>query len=108
MTVLALPKIVSTPDTMSGAPRIDGHRIRVQDVVFWHLHQSHSVEDITRGYDITPAQVHAALAYYYDHREEIDRAIEEQDEAAEELAAKHPSLLTPERIAEFKRKLSGS
>jgi uncharacterized protein (DUF433 family) len=30
------------------------------------------VADIMDAYDLTAAQVHAALAYYYDHRAEID------------------------------------
>ena len=30
------PRIEITPDVCGGRPRIAGHRIRVQDVVFWH------------------------------------------------------------------------
>ncbi len=42
---------------------------------------------------ITLAQVHAALAYYYDHRDEIRAAIEDEHRFIEELRAKTPSLL---------------
>ena len=43
---------------------------------------------------ITLAQVHAALAYYYDHRDEILAAIAEEERFVEELKAKSgPSLL---------------
>ena len=39
---------------------------------------------------ITLAQVHAALAYLYDHREEIYAAIEEEERFVEEMKAKTP------------------
>jgi hypothetical protein len=39
---------------------------------------------------ITLAQVHAALAYYYDHRDEIHAAIEDEKRYVEELKAKSP------------------
>lgn len=42
---------------------------------------------------ITLAQVHAALASYYDHRDEIRAAIDEEHQFVEELRAKTPSLL---------------
>ena len=34
-------------------------------------------------YDLTLGQVHAALSYYYDHREEIDAIIAEEEDAYE-------------------------
>jgi hypothetical protein len=39
---------------------------------------------------IALAQVHAGLAYYYDHRDEIHAAIEEEHRFVEELKAKSP------------------
>jgi len=41
---------------------------------------------------ITLAQVHAALAYYYDHRDEIQAEIEEERRFVEELRAGQPSI----------------
>ncbi len=35
--------------------------------------------------DLTPAQIHAALAYYYDNREEIDAELNEDGAWAESL-----------------------
>jgi uncharacterized protein (DUF433 family) len=35
------------------------------------------VERICENYDLTPAEVHAAWAFYYDHQEEIDRRLYE-------------------------------
>lgn len=102
MAVLAQTHIVATPGTMSGAPRIDGHRIRVQDVAFWHVKQGQSIDDIVREYQLTPAEVHSALAYYYDHLDEIEAAFDADLRAADEMSS-GASLLTPERIEEFRR-----
>jgi hypothetical protein len=38
--------IISTPDTCGGAPRIADSRIRVKDVVIWHVHQGMSPDVI--------------------------------------------------------------
>ncbi len=72
----------------AGGPkaRIVGHRIRVQDIVIWHEKLGMSPDEIVHNYPtITLADVHAALAYYWDHREEIERAIAEEDALVEEL-----------------------
>ncbi len=67
-------------------PRIAGHRIRVQDVVIWHEKLGMAPDEIVLHYPtITLADVHAALAYYWDHREDIERAIREERAFAEEL-----------------------
>src|SRR5574341_1664683 len=86
MPVLAIEHIVQTSDVSHGAPRINGTRIRVQDVVAWHVRGDWSVQDIVEQFDLTYAQVYAALAYY-DHQAEIDRDLAESDsvEAGESL-----------------------
>lgn len=61
---------------------IAGHRVRVQDVVLWNEEGFTADEIVTRVPSITLADVHAALAYYYDHRAEIDRQIEEDESFA--------------------------
>jgi hypothetical protein len=51
-------------------------------------------EEIVATYPtITLAQVHAALAYFYDHRAEIEAEMAEEDRMFEELKAKQPSIL---------------
>lgn len=48
-------------------------RLRVAQIVADHLGYGWSAEEIIRQYPhLSPAEVHAALAYYFDHREEID------------------------------------
>jgi uncharacterized protein (DUF433 family) len=38
------------------------------------------MERICANYDLTPAEVHSAWAFYYDHHEEIDQRIRETTE----------------------------
>lgn len=75
-------------------PRIAGSRIRVQDVVIWHEKLGMSPDEIVHHYPtITLADVYAALAYYWDHRDEIERAIQEEHALVEEFRKRHTSPL---------------
>jgi prevent-host-death family protein len=71
------PGIERVPGVQGGRPVVRGTRIPVQGVVLY-MEVGLSVEGILEAYPtLTAAQVHAALAYYYDHRDEIDQLIEE-------------------------------
>jgi uncharacterized protein (DUF433 family) len=79
------------PGYCGGKPHILGHRIKVKHVAIWHEQQGMTPTEIVTTYPtITLAQVHAALAYYYDHRDEIHAEIEEERRFVEELKAKSP------------------
>ena len=94
--------IVSTKDTCGGALRITGSRIRVKDVVIWHIHQGMSPDEIiTKWPHLTHAGVHAALAYYYDRKDEIEAEIEADEAWYEEMKAKSPSLVQ-EKLAKLR------
>jgi uncharacterized protein (DUF433 family) len=94
--------IVSTPDTCGGAPRIAGSRIRVKDVVIWHVHQGMSPGEIVSKWPhLTLAGVHSALAYYYDRKDKIDEEIAGDAAWFDEMKARSPSLVQ-EKLAEFK------
>ena len=59
-----------------GLPCIDGTRHRVIDIAADHVAHSYSAMQIVAHYpDLTSAQVHAALTYYYDHQEAMDAAL---------------------------------
>jgi uncharacterized protein (DUF433 family) len=86
--------IVATPGTCGGKPRIAGHRIRVQDVAVWHERLGYSVAEIVAHYpQLTPAEVHAALAYYYDHRDAIQQDIRDAEALVATLKQQIPSKL---------------
>jgi len=81
--------IEASPDMCGGKPRIAGTRIRVQDIVAW-TELGRSPDEIVDGYPhITLGDVHAALAYYHDHQEEIDRHIREDDEFVAQFRVKY-------------------
>jgi uncharacterized protein (DUF433 family) len=83
--------IVKTSGVCGGKPRIDGHRIRVQDISVNYEFFGMSPDEICDAYPgLTPAQVYAALAYYYDHRQEILGDIKSDEEFVEEYKRKHP------------------
>lgn len=88
--------IECTPGITGGKPRIAGHRITVQNIAIWHDRLGMSVDEISSEYDLTLADVHAALAYYFDHRTEIDRSIEEGEAFAEALRQRTPSKVRQE------------
>jgi uncharacterized protein (DUF433 family) len=75
-------------------PRIAGHRIRVQDVAIWHEKLGMSPRQIVEQHPtITLADIHAALAYFWDHRDEIDRLIAEEHEFVEAFRRENPGPL---------------
>ncbi len=80
-----------TPDPAGGKPRIRGRRISVQDIAIWHERLGKSADEIASEYDLTLGDVHAALAYYFDHREEIDERMAEDHAFVEALRAQTPS-----------------
>jgi uncharacterized protein (DUF433 family) len=62
-----------SPDKLGGKPCIAGTRIRVWDVYVLHERLGKSADEILVDYpELSLADIHAALAYYYDHRQEID------------------------------------
>jgi uncharacterized protein (DUF433 family) len=95
------------PGYCGGRPHILGHRIKVKHVAIWHEQMGMSATEIAATYPtITLAQVHAALAYYKAHRDEIQAEIEEEHRYVAEMKAKAgPSRL--QETAEA-RKANGS
>lgn len=76
-------RIVRTPGVRGGNPRIAGHRITVSDVAIWYERMGMTPDEIVSEYPtITLSDVHAALAYYYDNKEDVDRGIREGEEFA--------------------------
>jgi uncharacterized protein (DUF433 family) len=100
MTTQSLDRhIVTTPGTLGGKARIAGRRISIEDIAIWHLRLGKTVDEICAEYDLSLAEVHAALAYYYDHQAEIERGINEGDAFLNALRNSSPSKLA-RRLAE--------
>lgn len=57
-----------TPKIRNGKPRIAGRRITVADIAIAYLRLGQSLEEIAAEYDLTLAEVYAAIAFYYDNK----------------------------------------
>jgi len=54
-------------------------RIRVAQLVLDHLAYGWSVEEMCRQHPyLLPAEAHAAMAFYFDHRQEVEHEIESE------------------------------
>ena len=85
--------IESTTDTRGGKPRISDTRITVADIVLMHRRLGRALEEIAGTYDLPLAAVYAAMSYYYDHKDEIDQSLDEEEGMAEAFKKNNPSQL---------------
>lgn len=70
------------PARCGGQPVVSGTRIRVATVLGCYR-QGMSIEEIVQQYpSLKPADIHDALAYAYDHIDEIEAGLSADDEAA--------------------------
>jgi uncharacterized protein (DUF433 family) len=78
----AYPHISTDSRVMSGRPCIAGTRVRVMDIVGAYKAgvPDEQLQDYFSSRPLTLSEIHAALAYYYDYREEIDAAFSEDEE----------------------------
>src|SRR5205823_10401632 len=90
---LAIGHIESTPGVRGGKPRVAGTRITVADVAIMYLRLGQSVEEMAGKYQLSAAAVHAAMAYYYDHRAEVEGQIAEDEAFADAFQRDNPSRL---------------
>ncbi|WP_435077926.1 DUF433 domain-containing protein [Halococcus sp. AFM35] len=72
-----MAEIVSTPEVLGGKPRIGGRRIGVHQVVSLVVDGGLTPEEMAVRYDLELADIHRAIAYYYDNPEEI-RAVQQR------------------------------
>jgi uncharacterized protein (DUF433 family) len=85
----AIQHIEVDPNKCGGKPCIAGTRIRVWDVHVWHHLRGQTPEQIVAEFpQLTLADVYAALAYYMDHREEIEQQMLEAEQFVDEMRRK--------------------
>ncbi len=69
----AYPHLATNPRIAGGAPIIKGTRVTVRAIAGYYQ-LGMSVDEILQSLPhLTRSQVHAALAFYFDHQTEIDR-----------------------------------
>lgn len=92
MAGISVDRITKTPGVCGGKACIAGHRIRVMDIVVWHELRGYSPDEIVAMFPgITLADVHAALAYFFDNRQEVEDEFRAEDEIARMLRSRYPS-----------------
>ena len=85
----------------AGVPLIDGTTTKVVELVLDVLAYGWSPDEIQFQHPhLTLGQIHSALAYYWDHKEELDRDIERRAERVEGIRREvGPSQLGERRRA---------
>ena|ERR1700730_17391730 len=81
--------IVHDPEIRNGRPRIAGTGVTVRRIAQWHNLGLSPEEIVGKFGHLSLAQVHAALAYYYANRSEIDSDLESETRAAEDIERRH-------------------
>ena len=93
-SVAALDQLIAiTPGVCGGKARIAGRRITVQNIAIWHERLGLSADQIASDYNLTLAEVHAASAYYFAYRDEIEQSIRDGQSLAEAMREATPSLV---------------
>ncbi|HEY3963224.1 MAG TPA: DUF433 domain-containing protein [Planctomycetaceae bacterium] len=94
MNTTSTEHIVKTPGACGGRACIAGHRIRVADISVWHERRGYSPDEIVSLFPgLCLADVHAALAYYFDNRTEITYDLEADDDLSQQGVQLKPSRL---------------
>ena|SRR5688572_14587389 len=88
----------------SGTAVIKGSRIKVPILIAAHLAYKWDAEQLRIQYpDLTLGQIHSALAYYYDHKEQIDREMRDRLRRVDEHQAKQKDSPLLRRLRRLKR-----
>jgi len=80
-----------------GVPMIEGTTMKVVELVLNHRAYGWGPEEIQENHPyLTLGQIYSALAYYWDHQDELDRDIERRLQRVEEIQHR----LQPSQIRE--------
>ncbi|HLA44328.1 MAG TPA: DUF433 domain-containing protein [Aggregatilineales bacterium] len=96
-TVHSIDWIISDEKIRSGRPVISGTTICVADIAVVKVFHRKDADEIAAWFEIPLSKVYAALAYYYDHKDEIDTDIRVRQAIAEDfkeqrIGSRHPPL----------------
>ena len=92
----------------NGIPWITGANTKVVEVVLDKIAYGWSPEEMHRQHPhLSMAQIHAALAYYYEHQTEVDADIERRNRYVEEMRAQIRNPFTRQELESRLRKRQG-
>jgi uncharacterized protein (DUF433 family) len=102
MSTVAYPHI----ELRDGKPRIAGTGFKVRMLVEEYLVRGVEAIELQRSHpQLTLAQIYSALAYYHDHKEEIDREIAELREFSEQFRGELGESLFAQKLRDMGRDL---
>lgn len=88
------PFIVKKRMVCDGSPVIEGTRTRVIDIAIEYEALGHSPDEIVDNHPyLNLPQVHDALSYYYENRDELDRKIKQDQELISQLKKRFSSKM---------------
>jgi len=88
------PFVVRNSDVCGGSPIIEGTRTRVIDIAIEYEILGQSPDEIVSAHPhLNLSQVHDALSFYYEHRDELDQKAEQDQEFVTRLKEKIPSRI---------------
>jgi uncharacterized protein (DUF433 family) len=96
-TIQSINLISTDPGIRNGRPCIAGTSIEVSVVVIAKIVHGMEPDEIAADYDLSLAQVYAALAYYYENKLAVDATIDDQRQLAlrmkeARVGSRHPSI----------------
>lgn len=84
-TIQSINLIATNPSVRKGRPFIIGTTVTVVDIAIAKIYHGQDADGIASWYGLNLPQVYAGLAYYYEHKDDIDTLIHEQIRKAESL-----------------------
>jgi uncharacterized protein (DUF433 family) len=84
-TIQSINLISTDPGVRNGRPCIAGTSIEVSVVAIAKIVHGMDADEIAADYDLSLAQIYAALAYYYENKPAIDVTIEDQRQLAQRM-----------------------
>lgn len=86
-----------------GVAYVRGSTTRVIEIAVEHTDGQRSAIDIQAAFpSLTPAQIHAALGYYFEHQAECDELISDRQQRAEALFDEVGNSVLQERLRRLK------
>jgi uncharacterized protein (DUF433 family) len=98
MATVQYPHISVAAD---GVPVLTGTGAKVLMIVMDHVGQGWDAQEIQRQYPhLSLGQIHGALAYYYDHKPEMDAEMQRDLREADRVMQEVEALQGPSRLKE--------
>jgi uncharacterized protein (DUF433 family) len=93
MSTVEYSYVTLGPDNV---PMVAGTNVKLVEIVLDHLAHGSDAQEIHREFPhLGLGQIHGALAYYYDHQDEVEAEISRRLQRSEDLRRKFETLLGP-------------